>query len=219
MRLAVACFVGALVLRIVMPFGIDETGAYVLLPTRMDTLAAGAFLALLIRGERGMAVLGRWPLVVFLACAVPLLLHCIRHQGIGYFQPIERTLGYTLFAGAFASMIALALTASPRHWLRRVFSGPMLTFLGKYSYGLYVVHVPIIFFMKDYGFKAARLPRLWDSTLPGAIVFGVVATALSVACALASYHLWEVRFLRLKKYLPYRNGTSREVAGQPQGAS
>ena len=213
MRIAAACFVGALAVRIVMPFGIDETGVYVLLPTRMDALAAGAFLALLTRGRRGTAILGRWPLLVLLACAVPLLLHTFQHRGIGYYLPIERTLGYTLFAGTFASLIALALTVGPNSWLRRLFSGPTLTFFGKYSYGLYVAHAPIIFFLGDYGLRADRLPRLWDSTLPGMVLFALVATTLSIACAVLSYHLWEVRFLRLKKYLPYRDAAPRQASG------
>jgi len=218
LRLAAACFVGALALRIVTPFGIDETAVYVLLPTRMDTLAAGAFLALLIRGERGASVLGRWPLVVFLACVVPLLVHFARAGVVGYYLPMERTVGYTLFAGACASLIALTLQASPRAWLRRAFSGRTLGFFGKYSYGLYVVHVPIVFFMGDFGFRAESLPRLGQSTLPGILAFVAVATTLSIACALASYQLWEARFLRLKKYLPYRDAPSRETAGLLQAA-
>jgi peptidoglycan/LPS O-acetylase OafA/YrhL len=212
MWLAIACFLGALALRIVQPFGIDATGIYVLLPTRMDALAAGAFLALVIRGQRGMGVLGRWPLAVFVVCIALLLAHYLRYHDVGYSRPIERTLGYTVFAVACASLIALALSASPATWLRRTFSSKVLRFFGKYSYGLYIIHVPIVFFLGDFGFRARLMPRLWDSTLPGVVVFGVVTTLLSVAMALASYHLWEIRFLRLKKYLPYRSKTPRQTA-------
>jgi hypothetical protein len=71
MRLAVACFVGALVIRLALVLAdVSTLVAYVMLPTRMDSLAAGAFLALCIRGPGGTSVLGRWPRWVLSGSAV-----------------------------------------------------------------------------------------------------------------------------------------------------
>lgn len=80
----------------------------------------------------------------------------------------------------------------------------MLLFLGKYSYGVYVLHIPVLWFMESLGLQTGLFPRLWGSSLPGVLVFCVIGGGLSVLCAMASYHLWEAPFLRLKRYLPYR---------------
>ncbi len=200
--LAAACFVGAIAFRIVMPSSLD---IYVLLPTRMDALAAGAFLALVVRGENGISVLGKWPMFLFSACSTILLAFYLEAGGwLSYTDPVVRVIGYTFIATAFASLIALLVAAEPRSWLCRIFSARSLVFLGKYSYGLYVLHIPVIWFLESHGLQTGLFPRLWGSSLPGVLVFCVIGGGLSVLCAMASYHLWEARFLRLKRYLPYR---------------
>jgi len=204
MRLGIACFLGALALRLLQPFGMTDVAAHVLLPTRMDSLAAGALLALAIRGSRGVEVLRRWPAVTLVACLVAFVAMHLDPDPPPDVLSLVRAIRYTVIAGAGVSLIALALTASPRAWLRRFFaSGPMV-FLGKYSYGLYVVHVPIILFLADAGFRPDMLPQWQGSLLPGFLLFGGVCAGLSVACAVVVYHLWEEPFLRLKRRLPYR---------------
>jgi peptidoglycan/LPS O-acetylase OafA/YrhL len=110
--LSAACFLTAPLLRIIMPSTLD---IYVLLPTRMDTLAAGAFLALVIRGESGTDALGRWPLLLFSAASAMMVALYLRGDGyLIYHDPVVSTLGYTVIAVAFASLIGLLLTADPR---------------------------------------------------------------------------------------------------------
>jgi peptidoglycan/LPS O-acetylase OafA/YrhL len=206
---ASACFLGALTLRIVMPSAHD---IYVLLPTRMDSLAAGAFLAVVVRGENGIAVLGKWPIILFSACSAMLLAIYLKTGGwFGYNDHLISIIGYTIISLAFASLIALLLTAKPPSLLGRIFSGKSLAFLGKYSYGIYVFHVPVIWALESNGLQAGLFPRQWGSSLPGVLVFSIFGGGISVLCALASYHLWEVRFLRLKRYLPYPRPGSNHI--------
>jgi peptidoglycan/LPS O-acetylase OafA/YrhL len=209
---AAACFLGALTLRMAMSSAHD---IYVLLPTRMDSLAAGAFLALVVRGEQGVAILGKWPIILFSACSAMLLVIYLKTGGwFGYNDPLIKVVGYTIIATAFASLIALLTTAKSGSLHGKLFSGKPLVFLGKYSYGLYVFHVPVIWALKSAGLHADLIPRLWGSSLPGALVFCIVGGGISVFCALASYHLWEVRFLRLKRYLPYRSADTDHARAQ-----
>jgi peptidoglycan/LPS O-acetylase OafA/YrhL len=205
MRLAVACFVGALVIRLALVAAdVSTLVAYVMLPTRMDSLAAGAFLALCIRGNRGMAVLGSWPRWILAGSAAVVIGLYIRGGRLRAEDPLVTIIGYTAIAAAFAASIALVLTATRHGWLRRGLSSMPLTLLGRYSYGLYVVHVPIILFLESAGLRATQFPRLLGSTLPGVAVFCAVGGLLSLAVAAASYHLWEAPFLRLKRFFPYR---------------
>jgi peptidoglycan/LPS O-acetylase OafA/YrhL len=127
-----------------------------------------------------------------------------RDGRLNFEEPLVSVIGYTFIAAAFAALIALAITAPADARLRRVLSAMPLVFLGKYSYGLYVVHVPIILFLHDAGLRATQFPRLFGSSLPGVFVFCALGGLLSVACAVVVYHLWEEPFLRLKRHLPYR---------------
>lgn len=205
LAVAAGCFFGALVLRIIEPFGISPLATYVLLPTRMDSLAAGAFLALLIRDRDGARGLGNWPWITLVGSLAVIVALFLTVRKLNHYEPTVRTLGYTAIALAFASLIAVALSAPAQGWLRRLLASLPLTWLGRYSYGLYVFHVPIILFFKDSGFQAEQFPRLWGSSLPGVGVFCAIGALLSIACAVASFHLWETPFLRLKRYFRYED--------------
>jgi peptidoglycan/LPS O-acetylase OafA/YrhL len=213
MRLAVACFVGALVIRLALVLAdVSTLVAYVMLPTRMDSLAAGAFLALCIRGPGGTSVLERWPRWVLSGSAVVVVGLYLREGRLDFEDPLVTIVGYTAIATAGASLIAVALTAQSHGWIRRGLSAIPLTLLGRYSYGLYVYHVPIILFLESAGLRATLFPRLMGSTLPGVAVFCAVGGFLSLAVAVASYHLWEAQFLRLKRHFPYGEAVREPAA-------
>jgi peptidoglycan/LPS O-acetylase OafA/YrhL len=121
------------------------------------------------------------------------------------------TFGYSLFAATFAALVATALVAGERSWWRRALCAWPLIALGQYSYALYVFHQPIALVLRENGWQANLLPRLWGTQIPGLIVYGLLVAALSIGCAVLSWHLWEVRFLRLKRYFPYR-GPAKAVS-------
>lgn len=207
LHLTVYCMIIALVLRIWLPFGLDRTGAYVLLPTRMDCLAAGAFLALFIRGPGGIRSLGWLPWVLAICSTLSLAAIYLEDRRLSILDPVVATIGYTLIAVCFASWLAIVVAAPTHSWIRRFLSGAQLVGLGKYSYGLYVIHAPVIWFLQQGGLRADNFPRFLGSTMPGVIVFSLIGITISVVLAMASYHYWELPFLRLKRYLPYGNAS------------
>ena len=212
---AAACFFGAIVFRIAAPEILD---IYVLLPTRMDSLAAGACLAIIISGDAGTGVLGKWPLLLFWSCTAMLLAFGISAGGrLVFWDEVISIVGYTIIAAAVASLIGMLLIAREGSLLLKLFSSRTLTFFGKYSYGLYVLHVPVIAFLYSSGFQAELFPRILGSSLPGVFAFSVIGGALSVLFAILSYHFWEARFLRLKRYFPYRSN-DRLARGAEQAA-
>ena len=90
-----------------------------------------------------------------------------------------------------------------------MFENSTLRFFGKYSYGIYVFHYSIngflmqplrLFFNNHTHSKAI-------SVLAGALIIG----GLSVLAALLSYYLFEVHFLRLKKYFSYKRPAASPV--------
>lgn len=98
---------------------------YLLLPTRMDTLAVGAYLACVARGT---ARIPRWPVVA--AAVVALLAARGLAHAWDYERPAMQLLGYP----------AIAVLSGALVWNNRWFANPVLRFFGRYSYGMYVWH-------------------------------------------------------------------------------
>jgi peptidoglycan/LPS O-acetylase OafA/YrhL len=87
--------------------------------------------------------------------------------------------------------------------LGRILSSKPLRFFGKYSYALYVFHHLVAIYLPKFGFSIKSIPTLGGSDLPGFLIFSLVATLISILLALASWYLWEVHFLKLKKHFQY----------------
>jgi peptidoglycan/LPS O-acetylase OafA/YrhL len=203
LRIVAGCTVVALLLRVAAPPLLSPLSAYVLMPMRMDALGAGAFLALLVRGPAGWRVLGPWPKRVLAASLFMLGVLFLWRRGLSELDVVVRTAGYPVIAAATAALIAVAVAAERRTPLRRMLSSSLLVTLGKYSYGLYVFHHVVVLTLRERGFQAGLFPTLGGSELPGLVVFSAVAMTLSYASAWASWHLWETRFLRLKRFFEY----------------
>lgn len=81
-----------------------------------------------------------------------------------------------------------------------------MQFLGKYSYGIYVIHHPLIFFLGRSQFRAAEWPQLGGTEVLGTFTVMAIGIGLSIVLAVLSWNLLEAPFLRLKRRFPYRPG-------------
>jgi peptidoglycan/LPS O-acetylase OafA/YrhL len=197
----VGCFIGALVLRTVLVAWVydDLWTVYLLTPCRMDGLALGGALALLVRDRSGLAWATRNAARVFLGSALLLVVgfawQNTPHQG----TPFTETVGHTLIVTLSGALLILVLTRPRSSWLGAVAASGPMRFLGKYSFGLYVLHRPIIFPLKML-IPYEMLSLKFGSAIAGVLVFQLIALILSVLCAMASWYLLESQFLKLKKY-------------------
>jgi peptidoglycan/LPS O-acetylase OafA/YrhL len=197
---SVGCIAGALVLRVVMVcFVNDRWTVYLLTPCRMDGLALGAVLSLLVRDGRGLAWVSRHAAGAALVCTAVLAAGFIwqnsPHQGT-YFT---ETIGHTLLVVLSGAVLIIALTAPATGLLNRLLTSSPLLFFGKYSYGLYVLHRPIIYPLKKM-VPVERLAEFFGSALLGNLCFQAMNLILSIVLALACWHLFESPFLKLKRY-------------------
>jgi peptidoglycan/LPS O-acetylase OafA/YrhL len=178
-----------------------------------DNLLFGCALCTLLRTHWRPAILRLAPRAfAFLSAALAVTF--VVNRGFNWqgklFMP---TIGFTLVGLACATLIAMALR--PRSATQRLFASPLLRFFGRYSYGLYVFHYsiegavshPLRRFLTDH-LHSRALAVLGD---------GLVVGTLSVAAALLSYHLFEIRFLRLKRFFGYSNQRPRETSASAQG--
>jgi peptidoglycan/LPS O-acetylase OafA/YrhL len=166
--------------------------AYVLTPMRMDSLAAGAFIALFVRGPRGMTGLVR-PAMMIAAAALALFLAMVAARGSKEaLDPVIGTAGFTALWMFYGALLVLSLNWKP---LETLMSLPVLRWFGKYSYGMYVWH-PIVLMLVFHNDPARQL-RHGNGHL-AALLSGIVGLAAVFAVTLASWHLMEKQFLKMK---------------------
>ncbi len=186
-----------------------HTAAYVLLPARMGTLAVGAWLASAMRDPSLRVWVNAYAsrfLLGSVAVLLALNLPDLRMEG---HEVAMQTLGFPMLAIFGASLIVFALHNDNR-WYQRFFETRGLGFFGKYSYGMYVMHLPIVVMFEVLGFGVSTLPRVGRSDLFGAVVFSATAMLATVLAAYLSWHLFEKRFLLLKRHFPTQDP---EVSG------
>ena len=113
----------------------------------------------------------------------------------------------------FAACLALAMAAGRESRMRTLLGSRLLRFFGKYSYCLYVCHLPLIAVFAKAGFNSDRLaPKLHHSPLLAVLVVNAVGFGLSIALAYASWHLYEKQWLKLKNLPALRR---REAIPEP----
>lgn len=92
----------------------------------------------------------------------------------------------------FAGLILLTL---PKTTKFSIGDNNILSRLGIYTYGLYMYHTLVINLLLQLVPKVGLTPV----TPAGAIIFTILSLLLSIVCSIASYHLFEKQFLKLKK--------------------
>lgn len=198
------CLFSAPLLRLAaMAGGFDSVVPYVMTPCRADSLALGGLMAVLVNRPGGLV---RWlPRLRWAALASAALLAAIiiAYGRLDRRDGVTTAVGYTLLGllSAWAVLEASRVTKS------RTIGGafllnPLARSLGKYSYGLYVLHVFLIpTFVNWFGWR--ELTRLTGSYAAAIFLHAGLAIACSWLMAYASFHLFEKHFLRLKILFDY----------------
>jgi peptidoglycan/LPS O-acetylase OafA/YrhL len=202
LRVCLACIAGALAFRLGCIFTVDDLRVvYFLTPARMDCLATGGAIALIARGPGGWAGLRRWgPWVIAAAFAV-LAAAPLHPSGFNPGGVYMTSVGYTALPFFFGALLVMALDDG-RPPLPRLLSGRVLRFFGRYSYGLYVIHVPLITLARLAGITPNRFAGTrWE--FAGLLGYMALMLAATLLLALASFHLYERPFLQLKSRFTY----------------
>ena len=207
-RACLVCVVGSLLFRIwIHMAGWDPGIAYRVTPARLDTLAIGALLAALVREPAVWARLRGYPRFVIPVSIAVIVALSIPTRGMAQSSIQMQTAGYPVIAILSAALIVIAIDPARRVTrLSRFFQTRPMRVLGKYSYALYVFHFPLAIVFERVGLTILGFPRIGGSSVPGAIVFTLVAISVSLLIALLSWNLYEKHFLKLKRFFPRREG-------------
>ena len=149
--------------------------------TRCDGLLLGCALAFWLASDRGQSVALRGRLLLHTATLVGIVATgWTVYKGNGG----PPTLGFGIPTAVCTTVLLIAtIVSQPMRWLNRLLELPPLTWLGRRSYGVYMLHVPIFIAVEANG--GPYLRRL----------LGVV---LSLVAAELSWRFWEEPWLRLK---------------------
>jgi peptidoglycan/LPS O-acetylase OafA/YrhL len=181
-------------------------GAYTNTLGHLDGLAVGSALALLYRSPGGVQwVKRRMAIVAVSSGAASVALYLIP------FSRVRHVTQGAFLALLFGCLLVHAAATGTRP-LQRFFRSGVMRFFGRYSYGMYVIHVPLISItMNLTGIGPSRL-AFFGSELTGVLLFIIVMLGMVTAAAWVSYNFYEKRFLRLKRRFVYR----RPLASVPR---
>jgi peptidoglycan/LPS O-acetylase OafA/YrhL len=181
--------------------------AYLTTVCRMDALAVGAVVATLRAGA------GRWRLPTVTPRRLAAVIAIVAAGGLGsslYARTSlgSQTIGYTLLAiGCGAWLAAGTQRSEAGRWYIAPLRASWLRTVGRYSFAMYVVHLPLHVYV---GLPLiARLGLRPESDLLLSLGYTAVATLATFALALASYYAIERPFLRLKRLFTPRVGALR----------
>ena len=200
-RVCIGIFVGALVLRLVLTLtGVHWFTLYAMTPTRADALAAGALLAAIVRLPDGRRLARKCanyagPVAAILLIVLSGGFDPTRH-------PWQRVYLYSALAVFFAALLVWAMDAtSLRGVPNRFYNLRVLRAIGRYSYGIYVLHLPLYYITL---LVAARW-RLFDPNHPiwaAALLLVGVNAVLGGARAVVSFEFFEKPILNMKRFFP-----------------
>ena len=172
--------------------------------THCDALIFGGYLALSIRSKNLEALKWIEPHWIVAALTVMVTLFL---ADFGSFVPCsdaipEIAFGRSVLMFSFLSLIIVwlidAVTNQSHGYFFRFFSHPILRWIGKYSYSLYVLHVP-------FALLILRSHPSWLSSVPisSEIELFFIYFVCSILSAFLSWHLFEKHFLKLKRFFQY----------------
>ncbi len=202
--------------------GWDVEHAHRITPARLDALLLGALLALAIRHDGWRAWCGRWlPRLGWPALPAYVVLYAVT-AGTAWSGPLVTTVGWSLLALLSGALVFGAARADGG-WMGRLFSQRWLRSFGRYSYGIYLLHMlviepvawPWLRFLDEHSSQAYRL---------GIVTFPLLVVVGSYTLAWVYWHALEQWFLRLKNRVPYgepawRPDELERAAGRPDAIS
>ena len=197
--LAVLAFASRLGLRVATD---DPHGPYLFTVCRLDALCLGGAAAVVLASP-GLALWSRQNVRMLRAGAlIAFVLGAMATRAYARMSFAGQTVGYSVLAVAFA--VWILATASAHHQPRTraraetMLRSRLLRAFGKYSYGIYVFHLPVHVFVGQRILRALGNGAVGPTSLALALAYMLGVIGVTFALAAISYHAFEVRFLRHK---------------------
>ncbi|MEO7368262.1 MAG: acyltransferase, partial [Gemmatimonadaceae bacterium] len=182
-----------------------HTGGFALTPARIDTLAIGAWLALIYRDPARRQSVERLAPRAFVLALVLLIVVNLPSVRLAGYSVAMQTIGFPLLAVMAASAISMGTGSEPgTAKLRMALTIRPLLAAGKYSYAMYVFHLPLVIALDIAGLQMRTFSGGNPPGIGAALAYSIVCSLLTFLAAFASWHLYEKHFLKLKRLFPRR---------------
>jgi peptidoglycan/LPS O-acetylase OafA/YrhL len=176
---------------------------YVVTWYRLDGLVIGALLA--VAHRRGLfPELHRLVPFVVIAAIGGLILVFIYGGHTWWWNRRMQQFGYTILAVLGGAMLVGAVSGAAGSWWPRMLSAGWLRAFGKYSYCLYLIHLPVMRSVRAWVFNPDEYPELAIAPWIGQAIFYPLAAAPAFALAWLSWRFFEAPILSLKKHFEVR---------------
>ena len=173
----------------VMPF------PYVATFARMEGIALGALIAILIRNNKSVLEKLAAPVTIISGFLIVVLFITARSMNFQHF--IHYSINYSMVDLFFAGMITLTIAKNELPLLKRIFNSPVMKQLGVMSYCIYIFHYPILV-LAEYNLDN-YFYRLTGSEGLAKLLYRLVAFAITIPIVLFFHKKIEVPLWRYKK--------------------
>ncbi len=169
----------------------------------MDALLAGAAVACIVRDPAIAQLARKWIYLVGSLCLAAVSLSAL-HARTSVPWGWRAAWVFPCLSVCFAAAVFHTFVSRQNpNGIQRFLRTRVLTSFGKYSYGIYVYHVPILTIALIC--LSSRLGIGRSASMSFLFSLAVIATSYGVA--VISYHAFEVRFLRIKRFFKPRLNT------------
>ncbi len=180
--------------------------AYTPIWARVDSLAAGALVALVVRQTWAQSSAAVLVAAAIWAGSAATVIAIFSVGGTFDFQsPRVFTLGFSAVSLFFAASIFLVMRFRDHFVVRSVFRNQWLRLCGKYSYCMYLAHLSIRQLLVSQLWQGGP-PSIFGSQMVAQLLLFAGMTTGSVAIAHLTWRYWESPFLSLKRRLPVTQG-------------
>jgi peptidoglycan/LPS O-acetylase OafA/YrhL len=165
--------------------------------TRIDGICIGCIIAIVKKMRPGFLERNVAGVVTSLAILNFIFFFLNRHNQFEF--PYLAFVGYTTFASMLGLLVNQATITEGKQLIKVLTIFP-LRYIGKVSYGFYIFHLPVYLLL---------LPKLKSIIVPfsnrnfNEFAVSLICTLIAFCISVASYHIFETKFLRFKKRLNY----------------
>ncbi len=161
--------------------------------TRFDGICVGSLVAIVALQKKDL-LSRHTALIVTTLAALNFIFYFINSSGG---LPYLAFIGYTTFAAMFGILV-YELAYGSSQILKSIFSFAPLRFLGKISYGLYMFHWPVHYFLQT-PLQDFFTGLFNHSGIYTQLLTSLITTTISVIFSLFSYYFFESKFLKIKE--------------------
>lgn len=169
--------------------------------TRFEQLVFGALLAVAFTFVDWRNWLRTASFPIFLIFFISFLVLCIASlPGVPHpiYDNIPLTFaGYTVTSVFSAALVAYLMLSQEKTIVHRFFRNNILTFFGKHSYAMYLLHMPFALILLDFFWQDGY--RGWQIY----VIYIVSVFGITILTSFFIWHLFEKHMLNLKKYFEY----------------